>query len=110
MGVREAVDTGEIFALAPTASRCLLSELLRYSVFIQDFRGKSRRGDVVPRLFLRRFLIPHFNLTFSSRDSIQLEPKVFELMLLDPAKFEKSFRQKGGDDADENDDGQLPLG
>jgi hypothetical protein len=26
MGVREAVDTGEIFALAPTASRCLLSD------------------------------------------------------------------------------------
>ena len=93
----------------------LYDELLRYSVFIQDFRGKSRRGDVVPRLFLRRFLIPHFNLTFSSRDSIQLEPSDFELMLLDPAKFEKAFRKKDGDDAAKSntagdDSGQLPLG
>ena len=93
----------------------LYDELLRYSVFIQDFRGKSRRGDVVPRLFLRRFLIPHFNLTFSSRDSIQLEPSDFELMLLDPAKFEKAFRKKDGNDTAKNntdgdDNGQLPLG
>jgi serine/threonine protein kinase len=87
----------------------LYDELLRYSVFIQDFRGKSRRGDVVPRLFLRRFLIPHFNLTFSSRDSIQLEPADFELMLLDPANFEKSFRQKDGENISEAENGQLPL-
>lgn len=82
---------------------------MRYSVFIQDFRGKSRRGDVVPRLFLRRFLIPHFNLTFSSRDSLQLEPADFELLIIDPGKFEKVFRLKDGDDAAEGEDGQLSL-
>ena len=56
----------EPFTLSDEAQR-LYDELLRYSVFIEDFRGKSRRGKVVPRLYLRRFLIPHFNLTFSTR-------------------------------------------
>jgi hypothetical protein len=67
-------------------------ELLRYSVFIEDFRGKSRRGKVVPRLYLRRFLIPHFNLTFSTRDSIELEPAEFEQFLLHPKQFEDTHR------------------
>ena len=70
----------------------LYDELLRYSVFIEDYRGKSRRGHVVPRLFLRRFLIPHFNLTFSTRDSIELEPSDFEKFLLKPKEFEKAHR------------------
>jgi energy-coupling factor transporter ATP-binding protein EcfA2 len=70
----------------------LYDELLRYSVFIEDYRGKSRRGHVVPRLFLRRFLIPHFNLTFSTRDSIELESSDFEKFLLKPREFEKSHR------------------
>lgn len=99
------VEPYERLNLGPEAKR-LYDELLRYSVFIQDFRGKSRRGDVVPRLFLRRFLIPHFNLTFSTRDSVQLEPSDLELMILDPASFEKKFRRKS---PEERDDGELPL-
>ncbi|MCX6872624.1 MAG: protein kinase [Verrucomicrobia bacterium] len=86
------------FALSDNAQR-LYDELLRYSVFIEDFRGKSRRGSVVPRLFLRRFLIPHFNLTFSTRDSIELEPNDFELFLCSAQEFERKFRLKGVDDA-----------
>jgi hypothetical protein len=78
-------------SLSQRAQR-LYDELLRYSVFIEDFRGKSRRGKVVPRLFLRRFLIPHFNLTFSTRDSIELEPEEFEALLLEPRSFEQSMR------------------
>lgn len=72
------------------------TELLRYSVFIEDRRGKSLRGKVVPRLYLRRFLIPHFNLTFSKRDSMTLEPQEFSLLLKDPKKFEelKRLRKK----------------
>ncbi len=100
------VEPYERLNLGPEATR-LYEELLRYSVFIQDFRGKSRRGDVVPRLFLRRFLIPHFNLTFSTRDSVPLEPSDFELMILDPASFEKKFRRKS---PDEREVGELPLG
>ncbi len=75
-------------------AQSLYDELLRYSVFIEDFRGKSRRGKVVPRLFMRRFLIPHFNLTFSTRDSIELEPRDFEQFLTEPTRFEERFRLK----------------
>ncbi|HMG75294.1 MAG TPA: protein kinase [Pyrinomonadaceae bacterium] len=80
-------------------AQLLYDELLRYSVFLEDFRGKSRRGKVVPRLFLRRFLIPHFNLTFSTRDSIELEPEEFEAFLLHPKGFEHSMRLKDAQQA-----------
>ena len=87
------IEPYEPLALSQRA-QLLYDELLRYSVFIEDFRGKSRRGKVVPRLFLRRFLIPHFNLTFSTRDSIELEPEEFETFLLQPKIFEHAMRLK----------------
>lgn len=83
-----------------SAAEELYRELLRYSVFLEDHRGKSRRGHVVPRLYLRRFLIPHFHLTFSTRDSIELEPGEFEEFLLHPADFEKSQRIKSLEDVE----------
>ncbi len=69
----------------------ILNELLRYSVLIEDPRGKSRRGKVVPRFYLRRYLIPHFRLTFSRRDSLQLENNQIETLLRDPQKFETTM-------------------
>ena len=69
-----------------------LQELLRYSVFIEDPRGKSRRGKIVPRYYLRRYLIPHFQLTFSRRDSIELENNQIDLLLRQPMEFERSMR------------------
>lgn len=92
------IEPYQPFSLSDKAQR-LYEELLRYSVFIEDFRGKSRRGNVVPRLYLRRFLIPHFNLTFSMRDSIELEPAEFEAFLINPKLFEQKLRMKGPDDA-----------
>jgi hypothetical protein len=100
----------------------VVAELLRYSVFIEDVRGKSRRGKVVPRLYLRRFLIPHFNLTFSMRDPLELEPTDVEQLLLAPARFEDRMRRRcpepegeskrevdtGGREA-ANKQGDLPL-
>jgi hypothetical protein len=38
-----------------------------------------------------------------------LEPADFELLIIDPGKFEKVFRLKDGDDAAEGEDGQLSL-
>lgn len=73
-------------------------ELLRYSVFIEDPKGKSRRGNVVPRFFLRRSLIPHFRLTFSQRDSVELENSDIELLLLHPNTFGEKRRERGPDD------------
>ena len=75
-------------------ARNVLDELLRYSVFIEDPKGKSRRGNVVPRFFLRRSLIPHFGLTFSQRDSVELENADIERLLTYPDKFEHEFRMK----------------
>ncbi|MCS6284076.1 MAG: protein kinase family protein [Nitrospira sp.] len=109
------IEPYEQFPLSPMAQE-LYDELLRYSVFIEDMRGKSRRGNVVPRLYLRRFLIPHFNLTFSTRDSIELEPVDFEQFLTSPKEFEKKFRPKSIDEANRlerqvnNGENQLPLG
>lgn len=65
-------------------------ELLRYSVFFEDVRGKSLRGKFTPRLFLRRFLIPQFRLTFSKRDNIGMEPSELEMLLINPNEFEKN--------------------
>lgn len=77
-----------------------LDELLRYSVFIEDPRGKSRRGHPVPRFYLRRYLIPHLRLTFSRRDSIPLNRSEVDALLRDPEKFQRLMTLKSSDDAD----------
>lgn len=87
-------------ALRLTAeAMAILKELLRYSIFIEDPRGKSRRGQAVPRFYLRRYLIPHFGLTFSRRDSLQLENEDLDCFLCDPRKFEDKMRLKSKEDA-----------
>ena len=91
------IEPYEALRLSPDAQR-ILSELLRYSVFVEDPKGKSRRGNVVPRLFLRRSLIPHFSLTFSQRDSIELENEDIELLLTQPIAFEAKHRIRSGRD------------
>jgi serine/threonine protein kinase len=99
------IEPHAALALSDHAQR-LYDELLRYSVFIEDYRGRSRRGKTVPRLCLRRFLIPYFNLTFSTRDSIPLEPKDIEILLTAPAQFEETFRRRRPDEPRSD---ELPL-
>ena len=70
----------------------ILNELLRYSIFIEDPGAKSRRNVAVRRFYLRRYLIPHFQLTFSHRDSLQLENSEIELLLIEPETFEETKR------------------
>ncbi len=65
----------------------LYKELLRYGIFVRDVRGKSQRGAVVPRLYLRRLLIPTFRLTPNKRDPIRLEVGEFYLLLGAPDSF-----------------------
>ena len=88
----------------------IYADLLRYSVFIEDVRGKSRRGNVVPRLYLRRFLIPFFNLTFSKRDSLELSVEEFRALLLRPSDFASRNRLKSreADAVPEQDDAAKP--
>jgi len=69
-------------------------DLQKYGVFIRDVRGKSVRGEVTPRLYLRRLLIPTFLLTPSKRDSVSLEKDEFIMFLTDPKRFERHMKHK----------------
>lgn len=75
-------QTGEGFPI-----RRLFEDLLKYGVFIRDIKGKSQRGVVVPRLYLRRLLIPTFLLTPSKRDHIRVDQKEFRMLIAQPEKF-----------------------
>lgn len=92
------IEPYESLALSDEAQK-ILNDLLRYSILIADPRGKSRRGMEVPRYYLRRYLIPHFHLTFSRRDSLQLENHQLEMLLSEPKDFEKATRLRSKDDA-----------
>jgi hypothetical protein len=66
-------------------------DLIRYGMFMRDNRGKSVRGAFVPRLYLRRLLLPFATLALSKRDSVQLSCKAFSELLLTPDKFADDF-------------------
>ena len=68
--------------------------LIRYGVFIQDYRAKSVRGVPAQRLYLRGLLIPYSLLTFSRRDCITLEWKNFEKFLINPQQFAEDYKIK----------------
>lgn len=72
--------------------------LIRYGVFIQDYRAKSVRGTAAQRLYLRSLLIPYCRITFSKRDSIMMDWDDFNSFLLAPKEFAKKYiakREKG---------------
>jgi serine/threonine protein kinase len=87
----------------------IYKNLLRYSLFIEDPRGKSIRRKVVPRLHLRRSLLPFFNLTFSTRDSLRLDNKYLELLFLDPVRFEKIKIKRNENQAENENNRELPF-
>jgi hypothetical protein len=68
--------------------------LIRYGIFIRDYRGKSIRGKIAPRLMLRSRLIPFFRLTFSKRDSITMSWNEFHEFLLKPDEFVISYKNR----------------
>jgi serine/threonine protein kinase len=65
--------------------------LVRWHIFLQDWRGKSIRGMITPRLYLNRILIPFANLTFSSHDSLSFPNNKFNELLKDPKKVSSSW-------------------
>jgi hypothetical protein len=68
--------------------------LIRYGVFIRDYRGKSVRGSAAVRLYLRSLLIPYFRLTFSKKDNISFEWKDLNEFLRNPEKFKEKCIKK----------------
>ncbi len=67
--------------------------LIRYGLFIRDVRGKSAGGKAVPRLVLRGLLIPYYTLSFSKHDSVTMNNKDFNKLLLSPQNFEDYWKK-----------------
>jgi hypothetical protein len=99
----EIVDEFRIDGLA----REIYRDLVRYGLFIRDSRGKSVRGTFVPRLFLRRLLLPYSALALSKRDSVPLTCEEFRSLLLKPDAFKASFTARPIDGSTSS--SQLPL-
>ncbi len=73
--------------------REIYEDLVRYGVFLRDVRGKSVRGAIVPRLYLRRLLIPFCTLTFSKVDNIAVRAAHFRDLLLEPEAFARRWEK-----------------
>jgi hypothetical protein len=69
----------------------IYKDLIRYGMFMRDARGKSVRGAFVPRLYLRRLLLPYATLALSMRDSVAMECGNFIQLLLEPDVFAEEF-------------------
>jgi len=85
--------------------REIYEDLVRYGVFLRDDRGKSIRGAIIPRLYLRRLLIPFCTLTFSKIDSIAMKTADFGDLLLHPTDFAQKWKKKRS----QFDTGQMRL-
>jgi hypothetical protein len=68
--------------------------LVRWHIFLQDWRGRSVRGMITPRLYLNRILIPYAGLTFSSHDHIQLTNVELISLLERPTAFTAYWKKK----------------
>lgn len=86
----EIVDEFRLGGLAEEIYR----DLIRYGIFMRDNRGKSVRGAFVPRLYLRRLLLPFATLPLSKRDSVQVSAEEFSTLLLQPDVFRAQFIAK----------------
>jgi hypothetical protein len=86
----EIVDEFRIDGLAQEIYR----DLIRYGLFMRDNRGKSVRGTFVPRLYLRRLLLPYCTLALSKRDSVPLTCDAFKQLLLEPDRFRAALATK----------------
>jgi hypothetical protein len=69
----------------------IYKDLIRYGMFMRDARGKSVRGAFVPRLYLRRLLLPYATLALSKRDSVSMNCEWFKRLLLNPDGFSEAF-------------------
>ena len=83
----EVTDEFRIEGLAAEIYR----DLIRYGVFMRDARGKSVRGAMVPRLYLRRLLLPYCTLALSKRDSVAMTCEWFRKLLVSPDAFRSEF-------------------
>jgi serine/threonine protein kinase len=83
--------------------------IIRYGLFLRDWRGKSARGKAVPRLFLRGILIPFYTLTFSKRDSVSMSWDGFCAFLRDPKAFAKDWIEKQKKNNPDTNQTKMPI-
>jgi len=83
--------------------------LIRWHIFLPDWRGKSVRGMLTPRLFLNRLLLPFANLTFSSHDNISLRNEEFVSLLRSPNSFLRYWNSKRTRKGKDPGTGNLPF-
>jgi hypothetical protein len=78
---------------------------------MRDARGKSVRGAMVPRLFMRRLLIPYCTLALSKRDSVQMTCEWFSKLILTPDIFKDKFSKEASADIpiDQSDQIIMPF-
>jgi len=69
----------------------IYKDLIRYGLFLRDNRGKSIQGAMVPRLYLRRLLLPYCVLALSKRDSVPLTCAWFRRLLIEPDLFAREW-------------------
>ncbi|MCA1565882.1 MAG: hypothetical protein LC803_09645 [Acidobacteria bacterium] len=84
------IEITDEFRIEGLASE-IYKDLIRYGMFMRDARGKSVRGAFVPRLYLRRLLLPYATLALSKRDSVSMNCAWFTKLLLTPDKFSTEF-------------------
>lgn len=87
------IEITNVEAELPPEAHDYYRGLIRYGIFIRDYRGKSVRGKIVPRLYLRSRLIPYFKLTFSKRDHISMNWDEFKMFLLEPREYVKAYKK-----------------
>ena len=85
------IEITDEFRLGDIATE-IYRDLIRYGIFMWDARGKSVRGAMVPRLYLKRLLLPYCVLAFSKRDSVSMTCEWFNRLLLSPDTFMSSWR------------------
>jgi len=57
-------------------------------------KERAKEGPVVPRLYLRRLLIPTFLLSTSKRDHIRVNATEFKMLLENPERFKVHMNSK----------------
>lgn len=77
-----------------TEAENIHKKLLRFGVFIDGGYGRSRRDFLSHRLFFRKIYVPAFLISYVNRESLTLNPKHYEYLLLDPKSFRKEYEEK----------------
>jgi hypothetical protein len=103
------IEITDEFRLSDMAA-AIYRDLIRYGLFMRDARGKSIRGAMVPRLYLRRLLLPYCVLPLSKRDSVSMSCEWFSKLLLTPDQFSLDWiDQRFAKNADSRDQLLMPF-